>query len=138
MIKYNTGFIRTLNSSFFILCLLFITYISIKSFTTLLDLDNIIYCMDRDDNNNNWWNRPQDIHIRAAPADIVRGFNIVNHTVDGVITAGAGSLALRVAGLTSASLPIKAGVFIGTYGTILGIKYLTRGAANVINININR
>ena len=28
-------------------------------------------------------------------------------------------------------------MFIGTYGTILGIRYLTRGATNVININLN-
>src|SRR5437016_8267204 len=127
MIKNSIGYYlkRTFNSSLSLLCFILLTYISLKSFTTLLDLDTMIYCMDRDDNNNNWWNRPQDIHIIAAPADIARGFNIVNHTIDGIITAGAGSLALRVSGLASASLPIKAGVFIGTYGTILGIKYLT-------------
>ena len=56
--------------------------------------------MDNDSNRpNNWWNRPQDFHIRAAPADIARGFNVINNTIYGVITAGLGTLVLIVTGL---------------------------------------
>jgi len=55
--KYNTfnyNYLRRLNNSFInILCLLFIIYISIKSFTNLLD-SNTIYCIDN--NNEDWRN----------------------------------------------------------------------------------
>jgi len=129
MIKYNTFLQEFLvfspfkNKIFNFLFFIIISYLSFKSYHYLLDIDNTIWCKDRDDvpqhnNNNNWWYKPIDWHVRAPPVDIARGFNIVNNRIDGILTVGIGTLALRVAGLTNASLPIKAAVFGGVYITI--------------------
>src|SRR5947199_10114844 len=114
MIKYNISLRAFLN----ILFLLFIAYLCIKSFTILLDLDNIIYCMDRPPNNNqgnnNWFG------------------TVANLAVNGGIAYGADRSALAVSSsLTAAPSHVKVGSFIVVYAGI----YVTRRFVDEDRIN---
>ena len=109
MIKYCYNLKRTLDSSlFYILCLLFITYLSIKLFTNLLDFNTTIYCLDN--NNNQGWR-----NIRIG-TDLGTLFDI---GVNGAVTP----------------IPVRVGVFAVTY-TIIYAGRRAFGADPIINLNL--
>src|SRR5947207_9486505 len=124
MMKYNTfnyNYLRRLNNSFiYILCLLFIIYISIKSFTNLLDF-NTIYCID---NNQDWRN------IRIG-IDLGTLYNV---GVNGGFSYAAYRGALHFSSsLAVTPIPVRVGVFAGTYAAIYIVRSLLPN--NPLNIN---
>src|SRR5437870_1357115 len=102
MIKYCYNLKRTLDSSlFYILCLLFIIYISIKLFTNLLDFNTTIYCLDN--NNNQGWR-----NIRIG-IDLGTLYNV---GVNGGFSYAAYRGALHFSSsLAVTPIPVRVGVF---------------------------